>query len=180
MGPGPALPAPIKLPCLPAAWGVPGGRAAAGCHSSWGHEGFGGGRGFLLPAPCTHSRGLLEAPGCWWGSQPGCWPWTAPARLPTPLGGPSSLLRPGCRQLLAGVFRYWSCPICVPNVPGGGWPPPLAAVARFLPRVPAKPLHGAGIGVGARSTHRPRGVPRVGGTPPGTWPGMLGGQAGPG
>lgn len=129
---------------------------------------------------CTHSRGLPAALGCQWGSRPGCWPWAAPTRLPAPLQGPSSLLPPGpaadsCSQAFLDTGHVLSAS---QMSPGAGGPPPLAAVTRFLRSVPAKPLHGAGVGVGVSSTHCPRGHPGLGGQPRGPGPASRGRWAG--
>lgn len=177
-------PALIKLSYPLAAQEVPWGLGGwglswlTGTRRVWGHPGF------PPAAPCTRGLGFLAAPGCWggpgWGPGHGDPPTTSPA--PHTLRGPQQPppAQPSHRQLLAGIFRYRPCPICVSNVPGGERSPPPAAVARFLPRVPANPLHGAGVGVGASSTHFLQGHPTVGTMSLGTWPRMPGGQAGPG
>lgn len=149
-----------------------------GCHSSWGHVGFGGAWG---------SPQLLAAWGCRWGSWQGCWFWGAPAWLPAPLRGPRSLLLPSpasasCSQAFLDTGHVLSVS---QMSPGAGAPPasschPLSATGAaeappwrrrrggcvLLPRPPGHPNVG--------------GTPRAGGTPLGTWLGVQSGQPGPG
>lgn len=120
VGCGTALAAPITLPG--GTWGMPGAPEGdggpMGCHSSRGQQGF----GYMgLPlAPTTEGSVQLWVAGG--GSWTCCWLWGAPAHILAPLRGPCSY-----RQLLRGIFRYQPCPICVSNVPGGGWLPPAGS-----------------------------------------------------
>jgi len=95
-----------------------GGSRGAGCHGLRGTWGVWGCLGFHV-AVGSQSSGVLAV---------GCWLWGAPAWLPAPLRGPSTLLpaADSCWEAFLDTGHVLSASQMSPGaggLPGGGWPP---------------------------------------------------------
>lgn len=156
MGCGTAWAALITLPRR--TWGIPGASegdlGAHGLSQLMGTAGIWGTQG----CPWHPQLRALCSSGLQGRSWTCCWLWEAPAHLLAPFRGPSSH-----RQLLRGIFRYQPCPICVSNVPGGGWPPPAGSCHPLSTTSAGEdPVQHRGQG-GGEEQPLPWGHPRIGG-----------------